>query len=452
MGKEMTSMKNSEPLMDYKLQAVFQRRLRKQPLAVQMKLKTMGKCCKAMLPASQGMVDVVASREVTTSRVKRTRFNGTVKCHNLWACPVCAAMALTERAHALTSTLKDLSAAYSAFMITYTIPHTRRQPADLVIKKFQQVRRLGIHGTAEKYQREVLRPLGTVTTSEVTYSMFGWHYHQHVLYVIPKENWQYVEEFFRRVSAGWTRALIMTFPGYSQKKYRSGEPVWLSRSRNGAVLQVTDGRYLVGYGSELTKSRMGHKQRRNGVRGSRNLFDLITGTDEEFDLLCEWLLASRGLNRMRVTSRLKVLLDKHVAEKKISDTATIETSVVGSFTASGWHNLLEAEIETGLPLRYGVLKSALDGYESVVKFLARHNVNAQFLPSTRIFLPETGAEAEELAADMEVRKRRIQAAKMPSAVHDDIMMLAAQREKNLKAIEEYRRWAATTYKNCTIVS
>lgn len=455
MGKEMTKMKNAEPLVDYKLLCQFQRRLDKQPLRIRLSLKSMAKCCRKMIPASNGIVAIVGTRvgynESNRKHVfDRTGFHGTCKCHNLWACPVCSAAALTKKAKELTDFLASNN--YAAFMITFTIPHTERQPADCVIKKFKLVRRQGLHGAAETYQRTVLQTIGSVTTNEVTRTAFGWHYHQHVLYIVRKENWQYVEEFCRRVEAGWNDALKKNFPGFEVGKYKSGRAVMVSRNCKGEVLQVADARYLFGYGVELTKSTRKRKCKGISMKaGSRNLFDLITGTDEDFDLLCEWLLASRKLHRITYSRGLKKLMDKPLEKKIISPAADIETVVVASFTKSGWHNLTEAEIVTGLPLRYGVLRAALDGYNSVAKFCRAHNLELPFPPDDTVYFTNhgTSTEIDVPPFDNSVRKADIiqWAQRKDASVHEGILTLTAQRAKNLKAVEEYRRWAAATYRN-----
>lgn len=396
MGKEMTKMKNVEPLIDYKLQAELQRRLRKQPARIRQAFSAMLSCCNKMIPTANGVVSIVATRvgyNESKPRV-RTGFHGTCKCHNLWACPVCAARGLTEKSHELTAYLESISSTCSAFMVTYTVPHTRRCGAKNVIETFKQVRRKAFHGTAERFQKNVLKTIGTVTTNEVTIGPYGFHYHQHILYIIPKSSWSYVEEFYQRISAAWNDAL-MTILGFDIRTARKKDyPVWLSRSKSGKPLQVTDARYLYGYGVELTKSRKGKSQRRNDVRGSRTLFDLITGTEEDFDILCEWLSASRNLHRITLSRGLRARIDKAATEKKSQTCADIETNVVASWCADDWHEITEAEVVTGLPLRYGALKAAIDGYNSLVIFCATMKIPIP-RPSTTVFIPNHRYEETE---------------------------------------------------------
>ena len=436
MGKDMTKMLNTEPMIDYKLQAEFQRRLRKQPLKIRQALRAMLSCCMKMIPSSNGVVSIVATKRVGHNESiagVRTGFHGTCKCRNLWACPVCAATFLTEKCKKLTAWLESINSDYAAFMVTFTIPHTRRHRAADVIEEFKQVRRYAFHGTAERYLKNTLKSLGTVTTSEVTVSAYGFHYHQHVLYVVPKSNWQHVEEFCRRVSANWNGALIRVFDGFDPATAQT-PAVWVSRNKAGEVLQVTDARYLYGYGVELTKSRRGNRHKK--VRGTRTLFDLITGSDEDFDTLCEWLLASRNLHRITLSRGLRVMLDKAFDEKKTT-CDDIETSVVASWCAQDWHEVTEAEVVTGLPIRYGALKAAADGYDSLVKFCARHCIPIPAL-STQVFFQMTGTElADEDLALLRIRLRKLRdLAAKDDCIHDEIMKFAAAREARISEVRK----------------
>jgi len=175
------------------------------------------------------------------------------------------------------------------------------------------------------------------------------------------------------------------------------------------------------------------------------LFDLITGTDEDFDTLCEWLLASRNLHRITLSRGLQSQLDKFSDEKKTT-CDDIETGVVASWCADDWHEVTEAEVVTGLPIRYGALRAAADGYDSLVKFCARHCIPIP-APSTRIFFQITGTELDEdELALLRIRLRRLRdMAAKDACIHDEIMKFAAEREARISEVRKnysYGRWEA----------
>lgn len=436
MSVEMSKVKNTEPLEDYKLQAVFQRRLRKQKPQIRKALNAMHDCCRKIAPGNGlGGVEVVSHVNHNDSKAGvRTGFHGTTKCHNLWACPVCSARLLIQKARTLTAFLGD-NPDLAAFMVTFTIPHTRRMGAAFTIKKFKQVWRQAMHGTVEKRQRDMIETIGTVTSNEVTVSSWGFHYHRHVLYILPKENWDKVEDFCRLVIERWNGALKMHFKAFEPGRYGSGDAVYVSRKRNGKIMQVTDGRYLHGYGSELYKKRKGSEKGKR-VRGTRTLFDLITGSDEDFDLLCEWLMASRRMHRVTLSRGLGRLLDKYAFEQKkiYFETSGLETSVVGVFTPLNWKSLIEAEIDTGLELRLGVLSSAVDGYDSVVEFLARRCPHIQFQRPTRQ-ISNSPAPDENPLLDKSVRERLRQfSAAKDACIHEDILTFGRRREAKIAEV------------------
>lgn len=387
MGKDATKLFNSdEPIPDYKLQAVFQRKLAAENYATRIQFKAMSYCCRKMIPGTSDVAIVARRAQATMNQspphlFDRATFNGTVKCHNVWACPVCAAAFLADTADKLTTYLESISSTHSAFMLTFTIPHQRRQPAGFVIETFKQIRHKALHGTVERLQKRI-GVEGTVTANEVTYSSWnGWHYHQHVLYILPKENWHLVNDFADTARRYWQAAISALYPertgrqvkwDCSNRNFR--DCVWLSQTSNGKPLNITSGKYLLSYGKELAKVRTGRK-RSGDLTQSATLFDLIDGSESDFDRLCEWLSASRNLNRIRFSRGLRARVEKTFAEKKTQSTQDdFETVVVATFLSSDWREICEAETVTGLPLRYEMLVAALDGYNSVWKFCARHNL------------------------------------------------------------------------------
>jgi len=115
------------------------------------------------------------------------KFNDQIVCDNNWLCPVCSSIHLDGKAKEITEVQKNFLAAgrekhWSSWMLTLTIPHTRADKLDDLLKRKSSV-------MSEFHAHSVIKKLkarigwkGYVDSLEVRHSMAnGWHPHHHIL-------------------------------------------------------------------------------------------------------------------------------------------------------------------------------------------------------------------------------------------------------------------------------
>lgn len=358
MGKAMQKF-TAGHFEDFKLLSKIQYKLNAHPRE-RANLVSLYHCNRSGIKGA-GRVDVIHARNLTTGAVS-AHYGLVSRCHSSWICPVCAVRNFTLQAGTISKLLERRGEqGYKAFMLTATIPHRREQSAQELIDLLKSCKRKMRGTAAYKFQRK-LKIQGTITATECTYGFHGFHFHQHILFLIPAENWAEVEKFAATYKECWERAIGtvtgVPYDALKTNQYNPTESVFLSRTKRGEVLNVTDGRYVCDFGYELAKCATWADRK---IRG-RSMFELADSDDpHDFDLFLEYALATKGYARIVYSNKLRREANQlYESEKKTCD-ANIAKEVAASFCTSDWQLICESEIDTAKNHRYEILQACIDG-------------------------------------------------------------------------------------------
>lgn len=382
MGKALQIFDFSK-LEDYQLLSKIQQKLTWLP-AARTKLVSFSHCCRAALPTA-GRIDVITATD-KDSGLKRAYYGLVTRCHSGWICPVCAVRYLTLQANVITNLIQQKCAdGYQAFMLTLTVPHNRNQSAAEVYKLLKDCKRR-MRGTYAYKLQKKLEIRGSITATECTYGFYGFHFHQHILFFIPKDRWGEVEKFEATYKNCWERA-IGDFIGesYDELKTNPRSPtksVYLSRSKTGAPLCISNGDYVCEFGREISKAATMAKR---SVRG-RSMFEMAASDDpEDFCKFIEYALATKGTARIAFSNDLRRQADQlYDAEKKTHD-ANTELRVEASFQSQDWFRICEDELYTERPHRVEILRAVLDGgLQAVIAYCSARGLPCPYEPVCQI--------------------------------------------------------------------
>lgn len=340
--------------------------------------------------------------------------NGVHWCGNSWICPVCSAIKMYHYGAKIAAALEALKKDYNAVMITYTVFHTKHDTAaqvfDLLFetwKKFvaQRCSSNKIKKNGEKYKSGVLanffNELGikyTVRCSEVTYTENGWHPHHHVLYWVPKKNFDKVLDFEEKLRERWRKCQISAMKkvfGYekyvglkeSDKKDKING-VFISKNNDKpAIAQSSD--YICGWGGD--KELTGNSRKTARGENSMTIFEMIDAANANNDYMekvieaAEYLRScsrrrcnlSKGLTEIIVT-QMNTEGYKEVLKKKRADVwGKSPWRLVIWFSSSDWSSLCykDMEIEESVITKILIMACEEDGYEQILKYLKELNLD-----------------------------------------------------------------------------
>ena len=372
MGKAMQQF-TAGHFEDFHLLSKIQQKLNAHPRE-RAKLVSLYHCNRSGIKGA-GRVDVIHARNSSTGACS-AHFSLVSRCHSSWVCPVCAVRNFTLQSGTISKLLQcRAEQGYKAFMLTTTIPHRREQSAQELIDLLKACKRK-MRGTAAYKTQKQLDINGTITATECTYGLHGFHFHQHILFFIPAENWEEVESFAKTYKSCWERAFTavtgVPYDATKTNQYNPTESVYLSRTKRGAVLNVTDGKYVCDFGRELAKCQSWEHR---AVRG-RSMFELANSDDpRDFDLFLEYALATKGYARIVYSNKLRREADQYYELEKKTVDANIEKRVEATFYTSDWCSICESEIDTAKHHRYEILQACLDGgYDSILEYCRRENL------------------------------------------------------------------------------
>ncbi|MBI0393483.1 protein rep [Acinetobacter bereziniae] len=117
--------------------------------------------------------------------LKKANFTNVAMCKKSWLCPVCASKLASEKRAELLELQKVVnSQGLHVYMMTLTVPHTKRDGLEDLLEKLKVARSRFIDELRRRSWKKKFSKIGHITILEVTYSeTSGWHPHLHILVV-----------------------------------------------------------------------------------------------------------------------------------------------------------------------------------------------------------------------------------------------------------------------------
>lgn len=135
-------------------------------------------CCRNVVPGEDFVNLNVDSEKQSAS------FAGTMKCANVWACPICSARISEQRRVELEQLITEAKLqGYRVAMLNATISHNKAQSLVNVRDLFVRTWRMFTSGRWWKETKAEWGVVGTVRALETTYGEHGWHVHAHFLII-----------------------------------------------------------------------------------------------------------------------------------------------------------------------------------------------------------------------------------------------------------------------------
>lgn len=173
-----------------------------------------------MRHSTAGRVDVVYS-----DKTQHAYYSGLQTCGSVWDCPICSAKVSSYRAEEI----KQAASIWRGrggfmFMLTVTAAHSIDDKLQRAIDSLGAA--VSFLRSGAPWQRKVIQYgiVGSVTGTEITYGVNGWHYHKHILFfttINPEDNQDDFSAFeawiYDRYSAALSRRGGSCLPGIGVK-------------------------------------------------------------------------------------------------------------------------------------------------------------------------------------------------------------------------------------------
>lgn len=209
------------------------------------------------------------------SNGEHSRFYGNTSCKNAWACPVCSAKLMAKYAAEIACAIDALAQPkynQKAFMITFTIPHTRGMSCeetteilyntwkDFVIHGNKTVKANNKTGKDKRWTMydpfalfcETFNCKHRVRVGEFTYGEHGWHPHFHCLFWVDKDKIKYAKSWENTLSRRWLELAKKNTIKYWDKMAKLNHATKVvkddSRSSDSALVVVGNKNEKVGVG------------------------------------------------------------------------------------------------------------------------------------------------------------------------------------------------------------
>lgn len=383
-------------------------------------------------------VYVVASDE-------SARFFGVATCHSPWACPACSAKVMAKKCGEIASLIDARKKWFnqSAFMITFTLPHTRLmscEEAFEVLKKTwrmfmragnrnknSQNKSLGVLGEF-RYTFDIK---GLARAYEFTWSAInGWHPHIHALFWTKDKNFDKLLPYEDKLTDYWLYCakhchkqwlkqhqkeektdLDQLYAEYKNRPVTGHRAVWFSKEDDGTIRKEQSSFYVSGWGgnSELT----GDIMKESKFEGHYTPFQILKNASKAdakeapidgktafqwLELYTEYAIATRGSKRVQFAPSDQKLIAKwrssnefiETLKKNLTDKAK-KTRVVWWFNQRQWSEILFKEATEYQQLRADILYLAIHDPSKIPKLLALSGIHIpNELPEndTIVFLEE----------------------------------------------------------------
>lgn len=114
-------------------------------------------------------------------------FSGVQHCGSVWACPVCAPIIRRERAEEITEAARrHLASGGGIAMVTFTLRHSRIDSLSVLMRLLCDAYQDMSRSRAFRDWRADSGQRGSITATEITYGVAGWHPHRHVLMLFDR--------------------------------------------------------------------------------------------------------------------------------------------------------------------------------------------------------------------------------------------------------------------------
>lgn len=114
-------------------------------------------------------------------------FSGVQHCGSVWACPVCAPIIRRERAEEITEAARrHLASGGGIAMVTFTLRHSRIDSLSVLMRLLCDAYQDMSRSRAFRDWRADSGQRGSITATEITYGLNGWHPHRHVLMLFDR--------------------------------------------------------------------------------------------------------------------------------------------------------------------------------------------------------------------------------------------------------------------------
>ncbi len=284
------------------------------------------------------------------------RFWGTLTCKNPWICPVCSARQMSKYATDVAVAIDALKAqGQSAFMITFTIPHTSGMPCDETTEiLFDTWHDFHIRGNSNLKNKEKdwkhADPFATfcetfncihrIRVGEFTWGEHGWHPHFHCLFFVDEKNFDLVKGWADILNKRWLEVAkrktikIWTKRYHDKKKatkraeimFAKADKVgskgaYISVDKKGNVIKQESSMYICGWGAD--KEVTGNYRQKATGDGHLTPYQMLQnaqkaedGETEErwLDLYMEFARTIKLHNRRRISfgnSGLRKIIDEY---------------------------------------------------------------------------------------------------------------------------------------------
>lgn len=368
------------------------------------------------------------------SNGEQSHIFGAKFCHSSWACPRCTANTMAKYGARIASVIDALSTWHqqSAFMVTFTIPHSSKLRAETIFKilqltwrKFVRAGNRGKYARADRggrilgsdpygLLRQELQIKHNVRVFEFTWSeKNGWHPHIHALFWVPNANFNKVLDYADRLNDRWwhcakqasievfskiydddkiaIQSRVEEFFADWRKNPKTGHrSVYFSTDANGKLIVQKSSYYISGWTGDMEVTGGFNKLGHNGHLSPYQLLQKANedraNRDKYLALYVEYAEATRGHRRFHFSkSGLNALVAKwrltqtymEQQKKKFTERVAAQYHVVCWFTEEQWLKLFFLNIQAKTCIISQILKLARlpNGNELITQLVAQHEID-----------------------------------------------------------------------------
>lgn len=362
MSSEFGEHFERAPLIDFQLRYKWQSYLDGRSYAERKHLKSLHQCGKFVIKRNEN-IDIIVDT-YGNGRKYATVFNAK-HCCSSWACPVCTPYMLSKYAEKANAVIKrKREEGRVAFMITFTVPHTRTQSLAEVYSDLRRTYNSTNNRIFQRNRRNLIGKNEMIKSTEVTYSHFyGWHPHFHILVFCDVDKVDnmpaVVDEWRARWCDGFKKIYGVDDIGLIKMgvdlDFFYNRSVYLSAD-DGKPRAVETSDYLMSWGADNEIAKTGSTP--HAIKTVK-MFDLLeSGSPRDLALFQEYADVTRG--KIRIIFTRNLLANLVIDVSKLEEYTKKNSVAVCSFTSENWSKILELERERKIHYRYYILEVAIE--------------------------------------------------------------------------------------------